>query len=354
MKKQMRNIQTRMIITGICLALVLILVNCKQDFLRGVKTASDGKVYLPAVAGQSGLIAGLVSGQLHIDTAEKTADFSIAVFRGGFGDTSTFNVTAGENADQIGALVASGALPANTVALAPADYTLETTIAVTYQDGMMQGRLQPKVKIGALDAYTGKTAAIALELKSSTRFAISDTMRKVVLYFNVDSLLDEAIPPTNLIDPGGWQILHITDNDNVLFTVQPDGSVLATGGNNGHQGVFQSVEVQAGKNYTIDLHVKGSGATDTWYEVYVAEKKPVQGTDYTNDPDYINRLALNTWAGCGNSPFDGLLSRISCAGSGNLVHFDQAGTVYIVIKCGGGNLGSTGILASDIDFRRVQ
>lgn len=350
----MKKLKATFKILGISLGLMLVIGNCKQDYLQGIKTEVKAKVYIPVVAGQTGIIAGLTDGQMTLDTTAKTANFSVNVFRGGFGDTSAFTVQAAVNNELITEPGKQGILPQGTIALGAEAYTLNTDIPMTYQDGVIQGRIRTSVKIGALSAYSGKTVAIPLELKSSSKFTINDSMRQVVLYFNVDSLLDEAVPPTNLIDPGGWQILHIAANDNVLFTVNEDGSVLATGGNNGHQGVFQAVQVQAGKSYTINLHVKGSGATDTWYEVYVADKEPVQGTDYSNDPDYIKRLSLNTWSGCGNGAFDGALATISCSGSGNLVKFDHSGTVYIVIKSGGVSLGTAGILATDIDFRRVQ
>ena len=350
----MKKLKATFNIVAVSLLLMLTIGNCKQDYLQGIKTDVKAKVYIPLVAGQKGVIAGLADGRMTLDTSAKTANFSVDVFRGGFGDTSAFRVEAAVNNELVAEPLSGGSLPAGTVALGAEAYTLDTDIPMTYQNGIMQGGIRPHVKIAALSAYSGKTVAIPLELKSSSKFTINDSMRQVVLYFNVDSLLDEAVPPTNLIDPAGWQILHIAANDNVLFTVNADGSVLATGGNNGHQGVFQAVQVQAGKSYTINLHVKGSGATDTWYEVYVAEKVPVQGTDYSNDPDYIKRLSLNTWSGCGNGAFDGALATISCSGSGNLVKFGNSGTVYIVIKSGGVSLGTAGILATDIDFRRVQ
>ena len=145
---------------------------------------------MPEVAGRQGVIAGLADGQLSVDTTAKTADFSITVYRGGFGDTSTFSVEAGVNNDLIEPLISSGALPAGTVPLGSDAYTMVTTVPLQYQDGVMQGRLQPRISIAALSAYTGKTVAIGMELKSSTKFSINDTMRKVVIYFNVDSLPD--------------------------------------------------------------------------------------------------------------------------------------------------------------------
>jgi hypothetical protein len=154
-----------------------------------------------------------------------------------------------------------------------------------------------------------------------------------------------------MIDKANWVNLKINNDDKVKFEVNPNGTILASGGNGGHAGVYQTVEVRANKHYKIDMKVKGSGATDVWFEVYVSKTAPVQGSDYAADG---TRIGLNTWAGCGKTSFDGLLSAIKCAGTGNTVSFPTAGTVYIVIKSGGANLGTTGITMSDIDFRRID
>jgi len=127
-----------------------------------------------------------------------------------------------------------------------------------------------------------------------------------------------------------------------------DGKLVATGGNWGYSGVYQPIEVIAGKKYKLDLIVSGSGATDTWFEVYVGTQEPQQGVDYSSGGI---RLGLNTWAGCGKTNFNGKLSAISCSGSGNVVQFDQSGTVYLLIKSGGANLGDTGISIDNVEFR---
>ena len=80
-------------------------------------------------------------------------------------------------------------------------------------------------------------------------------------------------------------------------------------------------------------------------------KPPVAGQDY-NDGGI--RIGLSTWSGCGKSPFDGLLSSLSCSGSGNVVSFPTSGTVYYVIRSGGSSLGTTGIKVTNIDFRRTN
>ncbi|MFD2825007.1 hypothetical protein ACFSYG_00860 [Leeuwenhoekiella polynyae] len=150
----------------------------------------------------------------------------------------------------------------------------------------------------------------------------------------------------NQADHDEWSILQISDSG--TYWTFNEGSATIVGGDNNQQGLFQSVVVEANKTYTIDMKVFGSGATETWFEVYVSPTPPVQNQDYSADG---TRIALNTWAGCGNNAFDGKLSKISCAGSGNSMSFEQSGTVYVVIKSGGKNLGSTGISVSNVEFR---
>ena len=143
-----------------------------------------------------------------------------------------------------------------------------------------------------------------------------------------------------------WTILQISDSG--AYWTFNEGSANIVAGNNNQQGLYQAVSVEANKTYTIDMKVFGSGATDTWFEVYVSPTPPVQNQDYSADG---TRIGLNTWAGCGNSAFEGKLSKISCSGSGNSISFEQSGTVYVVIKSGGKNLGSTGISITNVEFR---
>jgi len=53
---------------------------------------------------------------------------------------------------------------------------------------------------------------------------------------------------------------------------------------------------------------------------------------------------LNTWAGCGNTTFNGNIATIGCDGSlvgqNGKIRFSQAGTVNLLIKTGGANLGT--------------
>lgn len=143
-----------------------------------------------------------------------------------------------------------------------------------------------------------------------------------------------------------WTVLQISDSG--TYWTFNEGSANVVGLDYNQQGLYQPIEVEANKEYTIDMRVFGSGATNTWFEVYVSPTPPVQKQDYTAEG---RRMGLSTWDGCANGAFDGKLSRIGCVGSGNTVSFEQSGTVYLVIKSGGESLGSTGISVTNIEFR---
>lgn len=157
-------------------------------------------------------------------------------------------------------------------------------------------------------------------------------------------LLDGRFPEGQ----GVWEVLHISGTA-TNWTFAP-GSATITGGSNAQQGIYQAVEVQANREYKIDMVVQGSGATDTWLEVLVSDAVPVQNQDYSAGG---TRIGLNTWGGCGNTAFNGKLSEIGCSGSGPIISFSTAGIIYIVIKSGGANLGTTGIKVSNVELRGV-
>jgi hypothetical protein len=132
------------------------------------------------------------------------------------------------------------------------------------------------------------------------------------------------------------------------------GKMVATGGSFGHSAIYQTIQVEANKDYRFAMTVSGSGATDTWFEVYFGTTVPVQNSDYTSGGI---RIALNTWTGCGNTTFNGNIATIGCAGSlvgqNGKVRFTQAGTIYLLIKTGGANLGTSGISIDNVELRGI-
>ncbi|MFT3903060.1 MAG: DUF1735 domain-containing protein [Niabella sp.] len=307
--------------------------------------------FLASEHGNNGIVNVLKS-SFSVNSADNTVNTPIDVVRPGSVYLGGFTVDATVDNSMIEGMVQSGDLPANTIVLSTADYSFDTKVTLSKSGDLVTGNLLPKIKIANLNQYSGKKAVLGFRINNPSQFAIDPNRDKAVLYFDVDSLLDETVPPTNLLSPSSWTVFRINNDDKVVFTVNADGSIKAAGGNGGHAGVYQPVQVKAGRKYKIDMHVKGSGATDVWYEVYVGTVAPTPGSDYSNGGI---KLALNTWTGCGKTPFDGLLSAIACVNSNKGVFTASAtGTMYVVIKSGGNNLGTEGITASDIDFRRVQ
>ena len=145
-----------------------------------------------------------------------------------------------------------------------------------------------------------------------------------------------------------WIVLPISDGVNVSFE---NNEAKWTGGGGGHVGIYQPFQVLANNLYQISMDIKGGPLTDSWFEVYVGMQVPVDGQDYT---DGGMRLALNTWAGCGNTPFDDDFSAISCAGSGSTFEFPTAGTAYIVIRGGGSDFGSNGVTVDNVAIRSLE
>lgn len=208
--------------------------------------------------------------------------------------------------------------------------------------GVFKGSDNQEVFLADAGNYTISHTAIG-------RGGVSNTLSQQLAVSTSDPAAGNMVKGGNFLnaeDQAQWTILHISGTaTNWTFN---EGSATVKGGSNAQQGIYQALQVEANKKYTLDMKVKGSGATDTWFEVYVSPVAPTQNSDYSAGG---KRLSLNTWAGCGNNSFDDYLSSIGCDGSGPIVEFPTSGTVYLVIKSGGGNLGTTGISISEVEFR---
>jgi hypothetical protein len=153
-------------------------------------------------------------------------------------------------------------------------------------------------------------------------------------------------------DEAKWT--RITISAPAVTWTRTAGKLVAMGGSGGHSAIYQAIAVEANKDYRFAMQVSGSGATDTWFEVYFGATAPADLSDYTNGGI---RIALNTWAGCGNSTFNGNIATIGCGGSlvgkNGVIKFATAGTVYLLIKTGGANLGTTGISIDNVELRGI-
>lgn len=153
-------------------------------------------------------------------------------------------------------------------------------------------------------------------------------------------------------DAAHWTTFTI--GDGVSFGVE-EGKMVGTGGGWGHAGFYQAIEVEANKPYRFGATVSGSGASDTWYEVYFGRTEPQNYQDYS---DGGIKIALNTWAGCATTEFNGNIISVGCAGAlletGGIVTFDEGGTIYLVVKSGGADLGQGGIAMDNVELRGTK
>ncbi len=152
---------------------------------------------------------------------------------------------------------------------------------------------------------------------------------------------------SNAADHAQWTRLSI-GSGNATSWVFNSGSASVFGGSWNQQGLYQIINVVAGRKYKIDLVVSGGGSQNTWFEVYANAATPVQGVDYTAGG---RRMGLSTWDGCANTSFAGLLSAKGCVGSGGEITFTQSGPITFLIKCGGENIGASGITMTNVEMR---
>jgi hypothetical protein len=151
-------------------------------------------------------------------------------------------------------------------------------------------------------------------------------------------------------DDSYWTHFVIGGGQPIVFDATKN--VMTVNETNSNQGaVYQALNLTAGQKYMVDMIVSGSGATNTWFEVWVGSAQPVPGSDYNSGSKIIS---LNTWAGCGGSAFNGKLSAISCSGDGDPFTVPTTGTYYLVIKCGGQDTGLTGISFTNVTLRGVN
>lgn len=156
----------------------------------------------------------------------------------------------------------------------------------------------------------------------------------------------------NAADWSNWTV-NITNTTNVSFNLIPaatgekSGKALLIAKENAGRGIYQAIQVVAGRKYNIDM-IAGStsGCENTWFEVYVGYDAPVPGQDYSGDGTKYREI--NTWAGTGTAPFNG---KISVVGSGpGVFTATKTGTVYLGIRGGGGNM-KDGIYIKNVEFR---
>jgi hypothetical protein len=162
------------------------------------------------------------------------------------------------------------------------------------------------------------------------------------------------------METGSEQYWTVLNTGGAQTSIQIVNGVMQFGNTGDSNGaIYQKLKVIPGREYTFSGNVKGTGATNTWFEIYFGTKAPVQGSDYSGT-GVTKYVAMNTWSGCGSIPFDGNIAEIGCDGDGkgkggSMTFSGSDTTVYLVIKAGssGGNMG-TGISLDNVKFMEEQ
>lgn len=143
---------------------------------------------------------------------------------------------------------------------------------------------------------------------------------------------------------------HIISSSGAEWIFSSGKATIVTS-DNAQQAIYQAVQVEAGKKYSIDMVASSTTPlVNTWFEVYVLNSIPAVGSDVSGTV-YRN---INTWAGCGKTAFKGKVSNVGCDApkNGGVFTATTTGTVYLFIKCGGQTVN--GLSIDKVEFRRIQ
>lgn len=118
-------------------------------------------------------------------------------------------------------------------------------------------------------------------------------------------------------------------------------------------GIYQAINVTAGKKYKIDMLVSSAtGLSDSWFEVYCDYTNP---TTVSGDYSAGGKLySVSTWDNAAaKSSFSGKISKLvlgKATDNTGVFTATQTGTVYLVMR-GGGNNMQAGLSITNVEFR---
>ena len=131
---------------------------------------------------------------------------------------------------------------------------------------------------------------------------------------------------------------------NGIWTFAP--SAYAVTGNPKNCGIYQAVQLTAGKIYNISISYSASTFNSTWGEVWVGKNQPANGSDYSASAPAAGNASTQT------PTFVGWSSSTTALSSGTKTSTFTPGstaTYYFVIKVGtGSSFGS--IIISNVSM----
>ncbi len=167
------------------------------------------------------------------------------------------------------------------------------------------------------------------------------------------SLLGQRFVDTHFEDEEAWTVYNGGDDILTSHEFREDGLFLFNEGETVDSNVviWKEFEVEGGQEYLFSAEVSSRGNMhQAWMEFHMSDQRPEDGNDYGAN----NLYSINTWAGCGEDPFEGNIVEVGCSGGGEedgTIEFEVGGTYYLVIKAGSweGSLGE-GITISNVSL----
>lgn len=122
-------------------------------------------------------------------------------------------------------------------------------------------------------------------------------------------------------------------------------------GSEAHMGMYQAVTVDEAGEYQLDLDIAINGFEEVWFEVYVGSTEPVEGSDYGAPATKV--LAANAWDCADTQKFySGSLRATGCQNLNGRISLEP-GTHYVVIRSGGFNFGTGGIVVDNVSMKKA-
>jgi hypothetical protein len=210
-------------------------------------------------------------------------------------------------------------------------------------EGLAEGKMDYEISFPDAGTYTISHTAIG------AGGAIAVATQELVVA-TPDPVAGNILKGGRLTNSDDWSKWTITNPASSASIVFGNGSATLTANGWAGNGMYQAINVVAGKKYKIDMVTSSTtGCSNTWFEVYCGYAAPVTGTDYSEGGKL---RALSTWDGCATAPFSGKISAVGCKPENNLGIFTATttGTAYLVIR-GGGEDMKAGIKIQNIEMR---
>ncbi|TRX35469.1 hypothetical protein FNW52_10530 [Flavobacterium sp. ZT3R18] len=209
--------------------------------------------------------------------------------------------------------------------------------------GLYTGKMTEAIFLPDAGTYTITHTVIG-------RGGVVNTTTQNIIVATPDPIAGNILKGGKLVDTADWGKWTITNPASSAKIVFGNGSATLTSSGWAGQGMYQAVNVVAGKKYVIDMVTSSTtGCNNTWLEMYCGYSIPVEGTDYSEGGKL---RALSTWDGCAKAPFSGKISVVGCKPENNLGIFTatKTGVAYLVMR-GGGEDMKAGIKIQNIEMR---